>query len=213
MRSNASEPSRTSSGTSGGPTRPSHSTSDTHLGPTRAYRWPGSGEPVVFLHGSGGTALMWSQYVEGRRRSRRLRDRHDRRRRTQRAACRRRGRGRHLSRWLDEVAGELVGDRARASRRHLVRRVHRAEPSRSPIPERVRSLTLHRPGWARTDPARPFHARGECRSMAASKLPRSLRSARCATTRGCRRSRSPAVMGMAMTAARRHATRWSDPSR
>ena len=38
---------------------------ETHLGTTRAYRWPGddSRTPVVFLHGSGGTALAWSEYV------------------------------------------------------------------------------------------------------------------------------------------------------
>ena len=32
----------------------------THLGTTRAYRWPGDDarSPVVFLHGSGGTARV-----------------------------------------------------------------------------------------------------------------------------------------------------------
>jgi pimeloyl-ACP methyl ester carboxylesterase len=42
---------------------------DTHLGPTRVYRWPGEGDPVVFLHGMGATSLMWSGYIgllEGR---------------------------------------------------------------------------------------------------------------------------------------------------
>jgi pimeloyl-ACP methyl ester carboxylesterase len=37
---------------------------DTYAGPTRVYRWPGAGEPIVFLHGMGGTGLMWSPYVE-----------------------------------------------------------------------------------------------------------------------------------------------------
>ena len=32
-------------------------------GTTRVYRWKGDGEPVVFLHGMGGTGLTWSPYV------------------------------------------------------------------------------------------------------------------------------------------------------
>ena len=32
-------------------------------GTTRVYRWKGEGEPVVFLHGMGGTGLTWSPYV------------------------------------------------------------------------------------------------------------------------------------------------------
>lgn len=36
---------------------------DTHLGPTRIYQWAGDGDPVVFLHGTGATSLMWSGYV------------------------------------------------------------------------------------------------------------------------------------------------------
>lgn len=36
----------------------------TFAGTTRLYRWPGGGEPIVFLHGMGGTGLMWSPYVE-----------------------------------------------------------------------------------------------------------------------------------------------------
>jgi pimeloyl-ACP methyl ester carboxylesterase len=35
----------------------------TSFGPTRAYRWPGTGLPVVLLHGIGGTSLMWAPYV------------------------------------------------------------------------------------------------------------------------------------------------------
>jgi pimeloyl-ACP methyl ester carboxylesterase len=38
----------------------------TRLGPTRVYRWGGHGEPFVFLHGSGGTSLMWAPYAEHR---------------------------------------------------------------------------------------------------------------------------------------------------
>jgi pimeloyl-ACP methyl ester carboxylesterase len=37
---------------------------DTYAGTTRVYRWFGSGEPIVFLHGTGGTGLTWSPYVE-----------------------------------------------------------------------------------------------------------------------------------------------------
>jgi pimeloyl-ACP methyl ester carboxylesterase len=37
---------------------------DADAGTTRVYRWPGTGEPIVFLHGMGGTGLMWSPYVE-----------------------------------------------------------------------------------------------------------------------------------------------------
>jgi pimeloyl-ACP methyl ester carboxylesterase len=37
---------------------------DTFAGRTRVYRWAGMGEPVVFLHGMGGTGLTWSPYVE-----------------------------------------------------------------------------------------------------------------------------------------------------
>jgi pimeloyl-ACP methyl ester carboxylesterase len=36
----------------------------TRLGRTRAYRWDGRGEPIVFLHGSGGTGAMWAPYAE-----------------------------------------------------------------------------------------------------------------------------------------------------
>ena len=37
---------------------------DSDVGTTRVYRWPGTGEPIVFLHGMGGTGLSWSAYVE-----------------------------------------------------------------------------------------------------------------------------------------------------
>jgi pimeloyl-ACP methyl ester carboxylesterase len=39
---------------------------ETHLGPTRAYFWEGTGEPVVFLHGAGGTGATWAPYAEYR---------------------------------------------------------------------------------------------------------------------------------------------------
>jgi pimeloyl-ACP methyl ester carboxylesterase len=37
---------------------------ETALGMTRGYRWPGAGEPIVFLHGIGGTSLIWAPYAE-----------------------------------------------------------------------------------------------------------------------------------------------------
>src|SRR5437879_1313174 len=36
---------------------------ETHWGTTRVYRWPGKGEPVVLLHGMGGTSVMWGMLV------------------------------------------------------------------------------------------------------------------------------------------------------
>ncbi|MGZ6972391.1 MAG: alpha/beta fold hydrolase [Acidimicrobiia bacterium] len=37
---------------------------ETGRGTTRAYRWHGAGEPIVFLHGIGGTSLVWASYAE-----------------------------------------------------------------------------------------------------------------------------------------------------
>jgi pimeloyl-ACP methyl ester carboxylesterase len=37
---------------------------ETGHGTTRAYRWPGAGAPIVFLHGIGGTSLLWASYAE-----------------------------------------------------------------------------------------------------------------------------------------------------
>lgn len=37
---------------------------ETHRGTTRAYRWDGTGDPIVFLHGIGGTSLIWAGYAE-----------------------------------------------------------------------------------------------------------------------------------------------------
>jgi pimeloyl-ACP methyl ester carboxylesterase len=36
---------------------------ETRAGTSRAYHWPGTGEPVVLLHGMGGTSLMWAEFV------------------------------------------------------------------------------------------------------------------------------------------------------
>jgi pimeloyl-ACP methyl ester carboxylesterase len=37
---------------------------DTSFGLTRAYRWPGTGAPVVLLHGGGMTSVSWAPYAE-----------------------------------------------------------------------------------------------------------------------------------------------------
>ena len=56
---------RTSTGRSCGRIRRSPSTSQPTSVRHAQYRWPGDDArtPVVFLHGSGGTALAWSGYV------------------------------------------------------------------------------------------------------------------------------------------------------
>src|SRR4051794_6249695 len=36
---------------------------ETSFGPTRAYRWAGTGMPLVFLHGIGGTGLFWARFA------------------------------------------------------------------------------------------------------------------------------------------------------
>ena len=36
----------------------------TSFGPTRAYRWPGDGPQLIFLHGMGDTSIRWVPYAE-----------------------------------------------------------------------------------------------------------------------------------------------------
>jgi pimeloyl-ACP methyl ester carboxylesterase len=45
------------------PAPPSALEVETQVGPTVVYRWPGTGRPVVFLHGMGATSLMWAAFV------------------------------------------------------------------------------------------------------------------------------------------------------
>jgi pimeloyl-ACP methyl ester carboxylesterase len=45
------------------PTPPAAQDVATRFGSTRAYHWPGSSDPVVLLHGMGGTSLMWAAAV------------------------------------------------------------------------------------------------------------------------------------------------------
>jgi pimeloyl-ACP methyl ester carboxylesterase len=46
------------------PRRPEPLDVDTPRGTTRAYHWAGDGEPILFLHGIGGTSLLWAEYAE-----------------------------------------------------------------------------------------------------------------------------------------------------
>jgi pimeloyl-ACP methyl ester carboxylesterase len=46
------------------PGRPLAIDVETDFGTTRAYRWPGTGDPIVFLHGMGNTSLAWAPYAE-----------------------------------------------------------------------------------------------------------------------------------------------------
>lgn len=36
----------------------------TSFGPTRVHRWPGTGPPIVFIHGMGDTSVRWIPYAE-----------------------------------------------------------------------------------------------------------------------------------------------------
>ena len=36
---------------------------ETRFGPTRVYRWPGTGVPLVFLHGVAGTSIIWHDFA------------------------------------------------------------------------------------------------------------------------------------------------------
>ena len=43
--------------------RPEALAVDTRWGTTCGYRWPGGGEPVLFLHGTAGTSASWVPYI------------------------------------------------------------------------------------------------------------------------------------------------------
>jgi pimeloyl-ACP methyl ester carboxylesterase len=47
------------------PTPPRQLEVATRFGPTCVFHWPGSGTPIVLLHGSGSTSLLWHRIVEG----------------------------------------------------------------------------------------------------------------------------------------------------
>lgn len=47
-----------------GGTQPAELTVDTQFGPTAAFHWPGTGEPIVFIHGMTDTSRRWIPYAE-----------------------------------------------------------------------------------------------------------------------------------------------------
>jgi pimeloyl-ACP methyl ester carboxylesterase len=112
---------------------------ESFAGTTRMYRWAGTGDPIVFLHGMGGTALAWTAYVRELSGSDvyaldTIGDvgRSDQRAIIEDAAA--------LARWLDET---LVG--AGIPRAHLVGTSYGgflALNLAARAPERVTSLTL-----------------------------------------------------------------------
>ena len=155
----ASEPSRTSSGTSCGPTRRNHSMSKRTSGRPARTAGPGSGEPVVFLHGSGGTALTWSRV---RRAVSTVAPRYaidtigDVGRSEQRVAV---ADAADLSRWLDETLA-----RARpSSGAHLVGISYGGFLALNQAARRPSACPFahaDRPRWSRTAPLRPLHCVG-----------------------------------------------------
>jgi pimeloyl-ACP methyl ester carboxylesterase len=112
---------------------------ESYAGTTRIHRWAGTGEPIVFLHGMGGTGLTWSPYVE------RLAGRDmfavdtigDVGRSVQRVVIED---GAGLSRWLDETLTAAGIERA-----HLVGTSYGgflALSLAARVPDRAASLTL-----------------------------------------------------------------------
>jgi pimeloyl-ACP methyl ester carboxylesterase len=84
---------------------------ETHLGPTRVYAGAGDGEPIVFLHGIGGTSIMWADYfaaLDGRA-AYAIDTIGDLGRSEQRSPVKDAA---DLARWLDEVLAELGIDHA-----------------------------------------------------------------------------------------------------
>jgi pimeloyl-ACP methyl ester carboxylesterase len=157
----------------------------THLGTTRAYRWPGDDArtPVVFLHGSGGTALAWSGYVTrvGGRVAIGIDTIGDAGRSKQDAAVEDAA---DYAAWLDETLAGLDVERA-----HLVGMSYGgflALNQAARLPNRVASLTLLDPAGLAPIKLGQF-IRWGMSVMAASKLPRALR------TRAARRLRMPAI--------------------
>lgn len=115
---------------------------DTHLGPTRLYRWDGEGDPVVFLHGTGATSLMWSGYIDllGGRTVYAIDTIGDVGRSQQRVPIEDAG---NLARWLDETLAAAGVDRA-----HLVGGSYGGFLAANQAihqPARVRSITLLEP--------------------------------------------------------------------
>ena len=115
---------------------------ETPFGRTRAYRWPGTGEPIVLLHGMGGTSLQWTQYV-GALRGRTtyaIDTMGDVGRSSQRAELRDAA---DVVRWLDEALTELAVPRAHFAGVSYGGWIALNEASRSP--DRVASIALFDP--------------------------------------------------------------------
>jgi pimeloyl-ACP methyl ester carboxylesterase len=157
----------------------------THIGTTRAYRWPGDDArtPVVFLHGSGSTALAWSNYVAriGGRVAIGIDTIGDLGRSEQEVAVQDAA---EYAKWLEETLDGLAIERA-----HLVGMSYGgflALNQAARFPKRVASLTLLDPAGLAPIKLGQFIAWGMS-VMAASRLPRALR------TRAARRLRMPAL--------------------
>ena len=158
---------------------------DTHLGTTRAYRWPGDDArtPVVFLHGSGSTALAWSGYVtriDGRV-AVAIDTIGDAGRSEQKVAVEDAA---DYAEWLEETLAGLDIERA-----HLVGMSYGgflALNQAARFPTRVASLTLLDPAGLAPIKLGPFIGWGMS-VMAASMLPGALR------THAARRLRMPAI--------------------
>ena len=191
------------------PDPPPSSDIDTHLGRTRVYRWAGEdteAAPVVFLHGTGATALSWSQYVSnvGGRTAYAIDTIGDVGYSEQRVPVEDAA---DLARWLEEVLAGLMIERAHFAGMSYGGFLALNQAARTP--ERVCSLTLLDPGGIV-----PLHfgrfMRWGMSVMAASKLPAPLRG------RAARRLRMPAledarIMRMLRTGAFGHETRIVPP--
>ena len=111
----------------------------TCVGLTQAYEWPGTGTPFVFLHGAGGTALEWFDYVQALdgRSAYAVDTIGDVGRSVQEEPLRDAG---HLAQWLDDTLAGLEVARA-----HLVGSSYGgwlALNQAMQRPERVASITL-----------------------------------------------------------------------
>ena len=96
------------------PTPPERLTVETEVGSTVVYHWPGTGVPVLLLHGMGATSLMWAGCIKAMagREVYAVDTPGDVGRSTQRVAYRDAA---HLAEWLDETLARLDGGPA-----HLV---------------------------------------------------------------------------------------------
>jgi pimeloyl-ACP methyl ester carboxylesterase len=47
------------------PTPPQQRNVETRFGATHVFHWPGTGTPIVLLHGSGATSIMWHKAIKG----------------------------------------------------------------------------------------------------------------------------------------------------